>query len=380
MFSVVCVFNDAQKLERRLLDSLKKQSVSYDLVTVDNRHGQFSGASTALNWGAARSKGDWVVFVHQDVALLSENWLERAEELLSRHNPAGWVGIAGVSSSGVQRGLLRDSAMLRGEAFDRLLEVQTLDEVLLIHRRQSSGDAYFDEQLTGWHAYGVEACCRAARSGAKNYVMSLPVWHDTERTNLNGLGAAQEYVWRKHGAALGTIFTTCGMLPASPKSLNGSSLVSRAARRVRALGLRLYGFHDAYLKWFDETLEVCTESAMLIECLHDRASQRPIEAAAFVPLPRRSRRIVHRFSGLELDDAPAECVVVASDLGAKLSDTCEDIDRLRSNVRRLLVCLNMSDAKARPALWRALRRRSVAPRLTLQSDGTRVAVLEMRPS
>jgi hypothetical protein len=99
-----------------------------------------------------------------------------------------------------------------------------------------------------------------------------------------------------------------------------------------------------------------------------------------VRLPQRSRRIVHRFSGLDIEHSRADYVIVATDLGAKLSESCEEIDRLRRKVRKLLVCLNMSDARGKPTLWRALLRRSTPPKLTLQHDGTRVAVLEMRPS
>ncbi|MGB8510003.1 MAG: glycosyltransferase family A protein, partial [Pyrinomonadaceae bacterium] len=79
---MVCVFNDGEVLERRLLASLRAQTSPHELVTVDNRESQFDSAAKALNRGARRAHGDWIIFAHQDVALLSPDWLARCEEML----------------------------------------------------------------------------------------------------------------------------------------------------------------------------------------------------------------------------------------------------------------------------------------------------------
>ncbi|HEV2904060.1 MAG TPA: glycosyltransferase family 2 protein, partial [Pyrinomonadaceae bacterium] len=213
MISIVCVYNNAQVLRERLLHSLDQQAVSYELIDVDNRQSRFQSAAAALNWGAAQARGDWLLFAHQDVALLSDEWLARAERLLNELNPVGWCGVAGSDQTGRSRGMLLDRAHLSGEPIATPLEIQTLDECVLIHRRAGDRNGYFDEGLTGWHAYGVEACCAAIREGAKNYVLPLPVWHDSKTTNLAGLEEAHQYVWQKHGGALKRIATTCGNLP-----------------------------------------------------------------------------------------------------------------------------------------------------------------------
>lgn len=377
MITVVCVFNDQEVLKQRLLSSLSAQTVNHQLVLVDNRDSSFRNAASALNHGARQAEGEWIVFLHQDVSLISRDWLFKAEELLCHRQPVGWVGVAGVSDSGVQHCILRDSSMLRGFPFEGFVAVQTLDEVLLIHRRETDDHQYFDEAVPGWHAYGVEACCRAVDEGKNNYVIPMPIWHDSKRTNLEGLTEAHDYVWRKYGAALRRIYTTCGVLGGSGNDSSNTSvtLAQRLLRRTRAIALRTRGFHEAYLKWYEETLESFTENTEVIECLHQAAPHGPIEAGAFAALPRRDRRIIHRFCGLDVDRLESDFVVVAADLAATLHPSCEAIDKLRKNTRNLLVCLDIKDAKRNKSLWRALLKRSVSPRLTLHFDGSRIAVL-----
>src|SRR6516164_1171797 len=76
MLSLVSVYNNAAKLEARLQASLARQNRAHQLICVDNRSGRFGGAAAALNHGAAQAKGDWIVFLHQDVELLGNDWLE----------------------------------------------------------------------------------------------------------------------------------------------------------------------------------------------------------------------------------------------------------------------------------------------------------------
>src|SRR5262245_22284458 len=145
MISVVCVYNNLEILENRLLNSLELQNTRYDVITVDNRRARFAGAASALNHGAATARGSWVLFVHQDVALLSPDWLARAEETLERDSPTGWVGSAGRDARGRLKCFMLDRAALLGYPFDALTEVQTLDECLLIHRRLPRSEEHTSE-------------------------------------------------------------------------------------------------------------------------------------------------------------------------------------------------------------------------------------------
>ena len=85
----------------------------------------------------------------------------------------GWHGVVGRDARGRWRVMLRDRAMVFGEPFERPVEVQTLDEVVLMHANQGGSWAYFDEKVPGWHAYGVDACCTALRRGARELRLGI---------------------------------------------------------------------------------------------------------------------------------------------------------------------------------------------------------------
>jgi len=378
MISVVCVYNNRDVLEQRLLNSLERQNTRYDVVTVDNRGGAFASAAKALNHGAERASGEWILFVHQDVALLSQDWLACAEDILERDSPTGWVGLAGCDTRGKLKGFMLDRAALFGQPFDALSEVQTLDECLLIHRRLLQGQKYFDEAVPGWHAYGVDACCAALRAGKKNYVIPLPIWHDSASTNLPGLAEAHAYVWRKHKSDLQRIYTTCGTLPdLYGWAKKGPSVSDRIRYRMRGLSKRLYGLNEPEPAWFAETLESLTEDEQVVECLHRRFSTEEVTASGFVPQPVRRRSIRHKFSGLDACDLKSDCVVIAPDLARSIPDEIESVDEMARGLRRLIICVNLGHLWRRPTTWRKLLRQAVARYLTTSWDNTSVLILQL---
>ncbi|MDQ3755052.1 MAG: glycosyltransferase [Acidobacteriota bacterium] len=363
MISVVCVYNDEDVLAARLLQSLQAQTAAHEVIAVDNRAGRFESGASALNHGARQAKGEWLAFVHQDVSLISSDWLAKAEQMLEEIQPMGWTGSAGVTKDGEFRGWLLDRARLLGAPFDGFVEVQTLDECLLICRRGPDGEPYFDEGLSSWHAYGVEACCRAIAEGRRNYVIPLPVWHDSRSTNMAGLAEAHAYVWRKHGSRLGRIATTCGVLPDTyAGGPNRASVFLKRAEMWAWKKLhRLGGFRTEYIEQLDEGLELLTKDAPVVESLHRPAPHGIIEARAFLPQPASSRRVLHRFrdfAALTQKDFQTDCVVVMPELAVELLSNEEAARPLFERARRLLICLNVGDLLAQPRLWRRLQRRA----------------------
>jgi|SRR6202140_3593435 len=379
MLSIVCVFNDADVLKNRLLDSLAAQLTPHEVITVDNVKGRFDRAAKALNWGAAQSRGDWLVFVHQDIQLLSNDCLARAEKLLESSVFDGWAGVAGFTREAKLRGIILDRAMLLGSPFEGQKEVQTLDECLLMHRREPKGHKYFDESVPGWHAYGVDACCTAIRGGATNYVLPLPVWHDSKSTNLQGLEEAHRYIWEKHGAALPRIATTCGDLP-SCYSWARESRVEPFKRFWKRLQTsyyhRLGGYPGAFSKKSEELLESLTQSEDVIECLHAPAWYDTIEAKGFVQQPERVRRIFHRFVGWAHEELQSDCVVVAADLSKTQGESISKLRDLRRRTRRLLVCVDGLHQSHTIQGWGELRREARMAELTKHWDGTPSVILE----
>ncbi|MEM3641515.1 MAG: glycosyltransferase family A protein, partial [Candidatus Bathyarchaeia archaeon] len=80
MFSIICVFNDEKTLKLNLLTSLNLQEKAFDLILVDNQTS--SPLTKALNEAALKAKGEFLMFVHQDVKLIGGDWLEKAERFL----------------------------------------------------------------------------------------------------------------------------------------------------------------------------------------------------------------------------------------------------------------------------------------------------------
>ena len=54
MFSVVVVYNSQKTVNKLLLHSLAKQTVEFELISIDNTKGQFKSASEALNYGGRK--------------------------------------------------------------------------------------------------------------------------------------------------------------------------------------------------------------------------------------------------------------------------------------------------------------------------------------
>ena len=370
MISVVCVFNDLSVLEARLLQSLAVQTGEYELIKVDNRDSRFSSAAAALNWGAAQAKGDWLLFAHQDVALLSTDWLARAEKLLNEYAITGWAGVAGRHQAGEFRGFLVDREHLFGTPFTAPVEIQTLDECVLMHRREANAFRYFDEGLVGWHAYGAEACCAAEREGRKNFVLSLPTWHDSKSSNMEGLAEAHEYVWKKHGPALRRIATLMAILPDDYGWGTSRRFRMRAARKIISLWGKQAGFQVLQVGHLGEALERLTSHAPVVETLHKQSPQEVMEVGAFVPQPAVKRRVLHYFAGLNFAGLKSRYFLIAPDLAAELRSVEETLNEAPRDVQALYFCAPLWDLLKKPKLWRALRRRSPAATLVLHWNMT----------
>ena len=152
MITVVCVFNNEESLKANLLKSLHKQTSTYEQILLDNTKGQFNSASEALNYGGRKAKGKYIIFVHQDIELGSDLWLDRAEKTLNYLPELGIAGVAGMSEQGSnyverQRGFISDCGTPWGKPFNKPVPVQTIDECLLIIPKSVFKELPFDEKI-----------------------------------------------------------------------------------------------------------------------------------------------------------------------------------------------------------------------------------------
>ena len=187
MISVICVYNDKKILEDWLLLTLRRQNIEYEEILIDNTQNTFTSAAEALNYGGEMARGDFLMFVHQDVRLETNDWLENAEAWLKKIEHFGVAGVAGKAVEGRNQRQRGRNIIQHGDPpevsrwsnpISRPAEVQTVDELLFIVPRSIIDYHKFDETTCdGWHLYAVDFCLTVQRAGLKCYVLPLSVWH-----------------------------------------------------------------------------------------------------------------------------------------------------------------------------------------------------------
>jgi hypothetical protein len=227
MISVISVFNNDRILHEWLLGSLSTQSWPHEFIGVDNTGGTFNSAAAALNWGAGKSKGEYLAFIHQDVAFPGSDWLEKAETFLRQTAELGVAGVAGmfpspglniwrVGTAPVANRLGRvvsgpEKTPLRCQtAVTDPTVVQTLDEQVLMIPAEVFSRLAFDEVVCdNWHLYGVDYALSVAALGLKPYVFPLPAQHRSPGHVDERYYRTLKKILQKHRGCR-VIHTTCG--------------------------------------------------------------------------------------------------------------------------------------------------------------------------
>jgi hypothetical protein len=214
-FSVVACVSDQEVLHRALGSCLEKaHDEPVELIAVDNAGNRYS-APQALNLGAARARGEVLVFLHQDV-LLPEGWFDRlADQIRTVEQYFGsWgvLGVFGVSLWGWMVGHVQDPHGHR--KWGRLpCRVQSLDEVCLMIRRDSG--LRFDEELGGFHFYGADLCLQAQQRGTHCYAVDACLQH-LSGGRVDGpfweVARRFEAKWRRTPGGPRIVETTCSVV------------------------------------------------------------------------------------------------------------------------------------------------------------------------
>jgi hypothetical protein len=188
MFSIICVYNNKKILDEMLLMSLSNQTKEFELILLDNYQNKFKSATEALNFGGKLAKNDYLMFVHQDIDFLDDNWLENAETSLKLIPGLGIAGVAGKTKDGcitnIEHG---DPPKPAGTIQITQVEpVQTLDECLLIIPKPIFDIVHFDEKVCDdWHLYGVDYCLTAKKMGYEVCVLPMIVFHRSAGQSLS---------------------------------------------------------------------------------------------------------------------------------------------------------------------------------------------------
>jgi len=230
MISIVVVYNNKQSLNEILLPSLKNQTTEFELIPVDNTEKQFKSAAEALNWGGAKAKGKYIMFVHQDVDLCTATWLEDTEAILDTLPDLGVAGVAGMSETGKRneeraRNIIEDTEdhKVWGNPIQKPERVQTLDGCLIIVPESVFDILQFDEKTCDdWHLYEVDYCLSCGRLGFYTYAIPMFIYHKShnlksivQRVKSRGSLPTPYYqtlgkLIKKHKNHYKRIYTTCG--------------------------------------------------------------------------------------------------------------------------------------------------------------------------
>jgi len=241
--SIVCVSNDADVLSdalARSVQTLRPTAPQTELIVLSNGDGEFATAGAALNHGVRAARHSVCVFVHQDVYLHSLVRLEEAAAALLDDAGIGLLGALGITGRGELRGRIRDRVMLLGRAVDGPTDVDSLDEVLFMARRDQLLDSPLSEAPElAWHAYAVEYGSRLRNAGRRVVAGRIPLTHNSLTTNLARLSEAHAHVGGLYPRQL-PIRTTCGVIAAN--SATPSPMLARHRWRYRWLK----GSHRAY--------------------------------------------------------------------------------------------------------------------------------------
>lgn len=210
--TIACVYNDVEVRQHCLDRSIAAgdgSGVEVQYLPVDNTAGRFASAGAALNHAARLAEHEVVVLVHQDVFLHDLRRLEAAASSLD--DPTwGVLGSCGMTADGELVGRLRDRVILIGAPAPDPVEVQTLDEVLFMARRETLLEHPLSEDpRLAWHAYAVEYALRMRALGRRAGAVDTAITHNSLTVNLARLDEAHHHVGDLHPGER-PIRTTCG--------------------------------------------------------------------------------------------------------------------------------------------------------------------------
>lgn len=198
----VIAVNSREVLQQNLLASpCLQDNAGHQFLIQEN----YRSAAAAYNDALEKATNNVVIFLHQDLFLPSA-WLSKLEDnlrYLDETDPAwGVIGCWGARADGQLCGHIYSSGLgVLGAEFGRPLTVRTLDEIVLVFRKDSG--LRFDEALPHFHFYGTDICMRATEQGRRCYVISAFCIHNTQQllTLPNEFYACYKHtkrVWNSH--------------------------------------------------------------------------------------------------------------------------------------------------------------------------------------
>ena len=207
--TVVCCYND-KKQYSRLVKTLSEQTVSCELIGIDNCSNTFPSAASALNSAAGKIQTEYVVYSHQDIRLQKPDLLQTFLTYVCQIQTGDILGVAGAVKNPDRHSSDLEfvaSKILHGPGhasageidYSGMIPCETVDECFFGGKTETFVKAPFDEKLCpGWHLYAVDRCLFAHSFGRSVYVCDLPLVHESggkidHSYNLNFYRIAKHY-------------------------------------------------------------------------------------------------------------------------------------------------------------------------------------------
>jgi glycosyltransferase involved in cell wall biosynthesis len=180
MVSVICCYNNQNVFNQMLMKSILNQSMEIELIGIDNSSNKYKSAASALNYGASISKGEYLIFAHQDIEFTDKNLIKSIVSYLNENNQS-IVGVAGAKESrggytNITHGELKTFA--GKNQISEPTSVQTIDECLMAIKKNIFVNLLFDDTVCDdWHLYGVDLCLSAIEKKCSVVVLPVNLYH-----------------------------------------------------------------------------------------------------------------------------------------------------------------------------------------------------------
>lgn len=240
--SLICVYNDRDQYHE-MVNSARMQTLHVEMIGLDNRSEHWSSAARALDEGANRASGDLLVFLHQDLVLTNERFLENLAEMTGER-PRAIYGVAGAIWNGPWRTRVVSSMREGSEGVsfkynslaNSVAEVFSLDECLIAMHRNLLNEIQFDASTCkGWHLYAVDLCMQARLLGIPSYVVQSGVWHKSSGRKDAAFYSCERALAAKYRHQISAITTTCTKFPTGRIAYRIYSVFRRIRRRFTGL-------------------------------------------------------------------------------------------------------------------------------------------------
>lgn len=206
-FSIVCAVNKP----RVCLENLIKSKGIYYEHDLQLKMG-YDSVSKAYNDAIPKCTENVIIFVHQDVFLPHDFFPELIISIGKLcYSDWGVLGVAGMQQNHLSANVLDRSYLLRTHEM-KPQQVDTLDELILIIKKDTFNHIKFDEKIPHHHLFGTDICLQARTRGMKNFVIDAFCHHNSSLVTLPPCyNESENYIRNKWPNEL-PIYTTCSTI------------------------------------------------------------------------------------------------------------------------------------------------------------------------